>query len=531
MAADDSAHTLTRRTFSKLAGSAVASAMFSPAQSSAAPAQASELAGLTIAEASRRIRDHSVTPTELTEACLARIDLYDRKLNAFITVTADLARAQARALDAEQRAGKVRGPLHGIPVAVKDSMDTAGIRTTLATAQFKDRIPMRDAAVVERLRAAGAVLVGKTNLHEMAWGAGDISYYGPVRNPWSLDRGTGGSSSGSAAAVAASLCFSALGTDTAASIRQPASLCGLVGLKPTFGLVSMRGITALVDSLEHCGPLTRTVEDAAIMLDHLAGYDRLDPVSVEQPAPNYAAAVTHPVSEFRLGLPDGYFDNLDPEVAEAINRAIALLKTMTKGAKPTQLPSTKEFSAGGALGAETYAIHETFLKTNPDGYSPVIRARLEAEAGIRAADYIRTRRALERLRRTIDETLFTDVDLLVLPTERGLPPLLNEMIHRSMHPTPGLTGLAGTGTANLSPFDAFGIPAISVPCGLSQGGLPIGLQIVGPRFSEAKVLALAAAYERASHWTSRRPPLTAGTPVPEVTGYAWHSAPALQADR
>lgn len=525
MTADDSAHTLTRRAFSQLAGSAVASAMFSPAHSSAAPTQNSGLAGVTIAEASRRIRDHSLTATELTEACLARIDLYDRKLNAFITVTRDLAMAQARALDAEQRAGKVRGPLHGIPVAVKDSMDTAGIRTTLATAQFKDRIPMRDSAVVERLRAAGAVLVGKTNLHEMAWGAGDISYYGPVRNPWSLDRGTGGSSSGSAAAVAASLCFSALGTDTAGSIRQPASLCGLVGLKPTYGLISMRGITALIDSLEHCGPLARTVEDCAIMLDHLAGYDRLDPVSVQQPAPNYAAAITRPVSEFRLGLPDGYFDNLDPEVADAINDAIALLKTMTQGAKPMRLPSTRDFSAGSALGAETYAVHETFLETNPDGYSPVIRARLQAEAKIRAADYIRTRRGLERLRRTIDGT-FADVDLLVLPTERGLPPLLNEMIQRSMHPTPGLPGLAGTSTTNLSPFDAFGIPAISIPCGLSKGGLPIGLQIVGPHFSEAKVLALAAAYERASSWTSRHPPLTPDTPVPEVTGYVWHSPPA-----
>jgi aspartyl-tRNA(Asn)/glutamyl-tRNA(Gln) amidotransferase subunit A len=246
---------------------------------------------------------------------------------------------------------------------------------------------------------------------------------------------------------------------------------------------------------------------------------------VEQPTPNYAAAITRPVSEFRLGLPDGYFDNLDPEVADAIDHAIALLKTMTKGAKPVQLPSATDFSAGGALGAETYAIHETFLKTNPDGYSPVIRARLEAEGKIRAADYIRARRGLERLRRTIDET-FTDVDLLVLPTERGLPPLLNEMIQRSMHPTPALAGLAGTGTANLSPFDAFGIPAISVPCGLSKAGLPIGLQIVGPHFSEGKVLALAAAYERASDWTSRRPPLTPDTPVPEVTGYVWHSPPA-----
>lgn len=525
MTADDRVNPITRRAFSQLAGSVLASAMFSPAPSAAGPTQNSDLAGLTIGEASRRIRNHSVTPSELTQACLARIELYDRKLNAFITVTRDLALAQARVLDTEQRSGRLRGPLHGIPIAVKDSMDTAGIRTTLATAQFKDRTPLRDSAVVERLRAAGAVLVGKTNLHEMAWGAGDISYYGPVRNPWSLDRGTGGSSSGSAAAVAAGLCFSALGTDTAGSIRQPASLCGLVGLKPTYGLVSMRGITALIDSLEHCGPLARTVEDAAIMLDHLAGYDRFDPVSVEQSPPHYTAALTRPVSEFRLGLPDGYFDNLDPEVADAIKQAISLLKTMTKGAKAMRLPSTKDFSAGSALAAETYAIHETFLDSNPDGYSPVIRARLEANGKIRAADYIRTRRGLERLRRTVDGT-FADVDLLVLPTERGLPPLLNEMIQRSMHPKPGLAGLAGTSTANLAPFDAFGIPAISIPCGLSKSGLPIGLQIVGPHFSEARVLALAAAYERASGWTSRRPPLTPDTPVPEVTGYAWHPAPA-----
>ncbi len=251
----------------------------------AARGQVSEdLSALSLAEASARIRARSVSPVQLTEACLARIQTYNPKLNAFITVLRNQALAQARELEAEQRSGKLRSPLHGIPIALKDNIDTAGIRTTAASAVFGDRIPDEDAQVTRRLKAAGAVIIGKTNLHEFAMGGTSAtSYYGPVRNPWALDRNPGGSSGGSAAAVAADLCFGALGTDTGGSIRTPASFCSVVGFKPTYGLVSIRGIIPLTLSLDHCGPLVRTVEDAAILLNVLAGYDKLDIASVEHP--------------------------------------------------------------------------------------------------------------------------------------------------------------------------------------------------------------------------------------------------------
>jgi aspartyl-tRNA(Asn)/glutamyl-tRNA(Gln) amidotransferase subunit A len=519
---------LTRRTFTQLASSAVSAGMLRPGSASSAAAPATDLTSLTLAEASGRLRDRSVTAVELTEACYARIDIYGRKLNAFVTLTRDAALAQARALDGELEAGRPRSPLHGVPLAIKDNIDTAGVRTTAASGVYKDRVPVEDAVVVERLKRAGAIVLGKTNLQEFALGAGDISYYGPARNPWALDHGTGGSSSGSGAAVASNLCFGALGTDTAGSIRQPASLCGIVGLKPTYGLVSIRGIVPLIASLDHCGPLARTVEDAAMLLDQLAGYDRLDPHSVEHAPTSYVSAMKQPVSNLRLGLPETYFDDLDPEVAAAVKRAVDVLAAMTKGAKPVRLPAIPpELSSLGPLGAEAYAYHETLLKNDPGGYQPTIRTRLQSMGKSSAGDYIRARLGLETLRRTVDQA-FSDFDLVVLPTERGLPPLLNDMIERSMHPStgaPAAPGLAGSGTANLAPFDAFGVPAISVPCGFSRSGLPIGLTIAGPHFSEARVLALAAAYEAAARWTDRRPPLTPDMPVPVVSGYSWNPPP------
>src|SRR6266850_2575298 len=289
---------LTRRSFTFAAVGTAMGALAVRGQRS------EDLSTLSLAEASARIRSRSVSPVQLTEACLARIQTYNPKLNAYITVLRDQALAQARELEAEQRAGKLRSPLHGIPIALKDNIDTAGIRTTAASAVFDDRIPDEDAEVTRRLKAAGAVLVGKTNLHEFAFGGTSAtSYYGPVRNPWALERNPGGSSGGSAAAVAADLCYGALGTDTGGSIRTPSSYCGIVGLKPTYGLVSIRGIVPLVVSLDHCGPMTRTVRDAALLLNALAGYDRLDIASVEHPAEDYVAALDKPVAGFKLGIP------------------------------------------------------------------------------------------------------------------------------------------------------------------------------------------------------------------------------------
>ncbi len=289
---------ISRREFSaSLAGAAVVLAQ-----------GADELAFLTLTEASARIRSRSVTPTQLVTACLKRIDIYNPKINAFISVLHEQALAEAKQLDAEQKAGKLRSPLHGLPLALKDNIDTAGIRTTAGSAVFDDRVPAEDAEVARRLKAAGAITIGKANLHEFAMGGtSSTSYFGPVRNPWALDRATGGSSGGSAAAVSTDLCFGALGTDTGGSIRTPASYCGVTGLKPTYGLVPIRGIVPLTLSLDHCGPIARSVEDAALMLNHLTGYDKLDITSVEHAKEDYVAGMKQPVGGLRLGIPRAPF--------------------------------------------------------------------------------------------------------------------------------------------------------------------------------------------------------------------------------
>ncbi len=467
-----------------------------------------DLASLSLAEASARIRSRSVTSTQLVEACLARIQTYNPKVNAFITVMREFALGQARELEAEQRAGRFRGPLHGVPIALKDNIDTAGIRTTAASAVFDDRIPKEDAEVVQRLKAAGAIFIGKTNLHEFAFGGTSAtSYFGPVRNPWSLDRNPGGSSGGSAAAVAADLCFGALGTDTGGSIRTPASYCSTVGLKPTYGLVPIRGIIPLTLSLDHCGPLTKTVEDAAMILTVLAGYDRLDITSVEHAKEDYVAGMKQPVSGLRLGVPRApFFDMLDPDVAKPVEDAIAVLAKMTKGVKDVTLPPTGNLSLAG----ETFAYHEEFYTRQAGRYQIPTRRSLQNDGNLKAADYVRSLWKLELIRRTIDDA-FTDFDLVVLPTRRRTPRTIDASIKREESDKPRNPELENTG-----PFDVYGIPAISVPCGFTAAGLPVGLMIAGPRFSESRVLALANAYERATEWHKRKPALKADMPVPPL---------------
>jgi len=491
-------HPITRREFTLTVLSAAAGRGLA----------AEDPAGLSLARASEMIRAGSLTPTRLVEACLARIEMYNPKLNAYITVMRDSARAQARALDAEQKAGKLRGPLHGIPIALKDNIDTAGVRTTAASAVFDDRIPDEDAEVTRRLKAAGAVLIGKTNLHEFAMGGTSAtSYYGPVRNPWSLSRNPGGSSGGSAAAVAAELCYGALGTDTGGSIRTPASFCAIVGLKPTYGLVSIRGIIPLTLSLDHCGPMTRTVADAAMMLNALAGYDRLDIASVEHAPEDYLAAAKQPASGFRLGiLRAPYFDLLDADVSKAVEEAIGVLGKLTRSMTDAVLPSTR----GIALGGETYAYHEELYSKMAGRYMIPTRRGLQNGANAKAADYVRGRWKLELLRRTIDDA-FREFDLVVLPTRRRTPRTVDASIKREESEKIRNPELENTGQ-----FNVYGIPAISVPCGFTSGGLPVGLMIAGPRFSEGKVLALAQAYERATEWHARKPPLLPDTPVPPL---------------
>lgn len=510
--------TLNRREFSAALAGIVAAQALKVRPAFAADAFADELTSLSLIDIAAKIRSGSVTSTQVTQACLARIATYGPKLDAFITVMSAAALAQAQQLDAELRAGKLRGPLHGVPIALKDNIDTAGTRTTAASALFEDRVPTEDAPVVTRLKSAGAVIIGKTNLHEFAMGYGDISYWGPARNPWNLAHNTGGSSSGSGAAISASLAYGALGTDTGGSVRIPASYCGIVGLKATYGLVPIRGIIPLVVSLDHCGPMTRTVADTALMLNTMAGYDRKDITSVDHAREDYLAALAQPVGGFRLGIPAGYFDNLDPEVAKAVQEAIDVLAKMTQGAKDAALPSV---SANPGTFGEAFAYHEQYIKDAPGKYMLPTRRNLERQQSNppKAAEYIRAKWALEELRRTVDDS-FTDFDLVVLPTQRILPPDLNDMLKRDHSTEPTEPSI----TSNCGPFDAFGLPAISIPCGFSKSGLPIGLMIAGPHFSEGKVLALAQAYERATEWHKMKPPLKPNTVKPPVVTFDGLSA-------
>jgi aspartyl-tRNA(Asn)/glutamyl-tRNA(Gln) amidotransferase subunit A len=480
-----------------------------PAMPASMPASTSgALTGLTLAEASARVRSGAVTSTELVTACLARIDVYNPKINAFITVTRDAALAHAKALDAEQKAGKSRGPLHGIPIALKDNIDTAGVRTTAASAVFDDRVPTEDAEVARRLAAAGAVVVGKANLHEFAMGGSSAtSYYGAVRNPWALERNPGGSSGGSAAAVATDLCFGALGTDTGGSIRTPASYCSVVGLKPTYGLVSIRGIIPLVLSLDHCGPLTRSVTDAAMMLNVLAGYDRLDIASVEHATEDYVAALKQPVDGFKLGIARApFFDLLDADVGKVVDEALKVLATLTRGMADVALPATRDVS----VGAESYAYHEENFSRLSGRYMIPTRRALKDGANLKVGEYVRGRWRLELLRRTIDDA-FAGIDLVVLPTRRRTPRTVNASIKREEADVPLNPELENTGA-----FNVYGIPAISVPCGFTSNGLPVGLMIAGPRFSEGKVLALAHAFEQATDFHTKKPPIRPETPVPPL---------------
>jgi len=462
----------------------------------------------SLAAASAAIRTRKVTPSQLVAACLERIETYNPKLNAFITVTREQALAQARVLDAEQAAGRLRSPLHGIPIALKDNIDTAGVRTTAASAVYDERVPKEDAEVARRLSAAGAISVGKLNLHEFAMGGTSAtSYFGPVRNPWDLTRNPGGSSGGSAAAVSAGLCFGALGTDTGGSIRTPASWCGIVGLKPTYGLVSIRGIIPLTLSLDHCGPMTRTVEDAAMLLNVLAGYDRMDIASVEHAREDYVAAMKQPVSGLRVGIPRApFYDHLDADVAKAVEDALVVLGKLTKSQKDVTLPSTRDITLAG----ESYAYHEEMYKRGAARYMIPTRNSLKRGAEAKAGDYVRSRWALELMRRTIDD-VFQEMDVVALPTRRRSPRTVADAMKREESEKIRNPELENTGQ-----FNIYGIPAISIPCGFTKGGLPVGLMLAGPRFSEGRLLALAAAYEKATEWHLRKPPLNADTPVPVV---------------
>ena len=518
---------LSRRDFALLISSA-AIALHFPALAESPAETPDDLTALTLTEASARLQSRSITSVQLVKAHLARITVYQPKVNAYITILADEALAQAAILDAELKAGHSRGPLHGIPIAMKDNIDTAGIRTTAASPMFKDRIPTEDAEIVIRLRNAGAVLLGKLNLHEFAVGCtGDVSYFGPTRNPWSLDRVSGGSSSGSGAAVSTNQCLAALGTDTGGSIRVPSAWCGVVGLKPTVGLVSIRGIIPCSAPLDHCGPIARTVEDAALMLNHMAGFDEQDIYSVQRPgyegrSEDYVKSMHQPVKSFRIGLPQSFYDHIDPEVEPSILAAIEVLKTLTAGVA-SHAPLLTIPPNIGDLG-EADAYHADLVKQYGNNYMPPTRNRMitpgtPAATGSAAESGLAHQR-LATIRRTIDKG-FTGIDLAVVPTVRFLPPKINASLAQEMAGNTRKRKVyeffeGSSPCGNTSPFDGYGVPAISVPCGFSKDGMPIGLMIAGPHFAEGKVLALAYAFQQATQWHLKRPPVTPDTPVPPI---------------
>jgi len=466
------------------------------------PARSTDVTGLTLTDASALIRTRKLSPRDLALAYLDRIEALNPKVNAYITVLGERALEEAGRLEAELAAGRWRGPLHGLPIALKDNIDTAGVRTTAASAVLAERVPEADAEVVRRLKAAGAVLLGKLNMHEFAYGGtSSISHFGPVHNPWNLAHIPGGSSGGSAAAVAAGMCGAALGTDTLASIRLPAAYCGIVGFKPTHGLSSIRGIIPVAETLDHVGPMARSVADCALLLQAMAGYDAADPVSIEARLPDYARALQRSVAEMRLGVPRTvYFEGLDPDIAGAVETALDVLSALTAGTRDVDLPPHPDFPV---LLAEAHAWHRAYLDdpSNHSRYDPVTLARLQAAGGFTTDDYIGVRRELVLARRSIDR-VFEAVDLLVTPTAPGLPETIEHAVN------PAQSSGAEPSVRNTLAFNVFGIPVISVPCGFSRSGLPIGLQIIGPRLGEVLVLALAHAYEQATDWHRRQPPLS-----------------------
>jgi aspartyl-tRNA(Asn)/glutamyl-tRNA(Gln) amidotransferase subunit A len=458
----------------------------------------------TIVQLAPRLRRKDVSPVELTRACLDRIEKLNPVLNAFITVTAESALAEARAAEIEISRGEWRGPLHGIPIALKDLIDTAGTRTTAASGLYQNRVPAEDAEVVCRLRRAGAVILGKNNLHEFAYGGSSlVSFFGDVHNPWNVEHVAGGSSGGSAAAVAAEFCYAAIGTDTAGSIREPAALCGCVGIKPTYGRVSARGVIPLSWSLDHVGPLAATVGDAAAVLQVIAGYDPLDVGSADVPVSDYVSGLGEATKALRVGVPRAYFfDDLDDEVRAGVEQALVVIRTLVAEIHDVRIEVIADRTVQAA---ESFAYHADHVARTPELYQPETLRRIRSGENISAEQYIQRRRELDWERRRARD-FFGDVDLLVTPATPIPAPAIGDLKKDPEALRPAELKLL----RNTRPFNVWGLPAVSLPCGFTKSGLPIGLQIAGPPWREDLVLRLAHAYESATAWHDRRPAVDSG---------------------
>ena len=461
-----------------------------------------ELCTLTIREAGLLIASGEISPVELTKAFLERIDEVDGRLQSYVTVLPEAALAQARVAEAEVLQGLYRGPLHGIPIALKDLYDTEGVRTTGQSKVLEYRVPSEDATTTLRLKEGGSVLLGKLAMHEFALGGPKTSLFEQARNPWNLDHVTGGSSSGSGAAVAAALCMGSLGSDTGGSIRGPASLCGIVGLKPTYGRVSRYGVIPLSWSLDHCGPMTWTVEDAALMLQVIAGPDPRDPTTSQAPVPDYFGHLRGDVRGMVIGVPRHYFfdtdSGLEPETLEAVDKALADLEALGARLEEVEIPSLEYAGISNTviMLSEAFAYHRDNMVSQPQNFGEMVRTRFYQGSLFTAHDYIQAQRARSLLKREFAETL-QRVDVIACPTS-VTPASTFE----------GLDPLAALGRPSYSaPFNQTGLPAISVPCGFTGAGLPIGLQIAGKPFDETTVMNVAYAYQQHAGWFERRPQL------------------------
>jgi len=467
-----------------------------------------ELANLELNQAATLIQQKKVSPVQLTETCLSRIEARNPLLNAFITVTPDSALAQAREAEAELQRGMWRGPLHGIPVALKDLIDTAGIVTTAGSALFKDRVPSADAAVVQRLRDSGAVILGKLNMYEVAFGPTTraTSFFGPVRNPWDTERISGGSSSGSGAAIAAGLCFAALGSDTGGSIRQPAAFCGVVGLMPSYGRVSTRGAMPLSWSADHLGPMTRSILDAAIMLRAIAGYDANEVTSYDQPVPDYTGPLLQSGKlRIRIGVARDYFyDALDSQIKGALDVAVSTFGKLGAEIYDVALPVSSDRTV---IQAEAFAYHSTNIARNPELYLPETLSKLRQGATIDMATYMKARLSLDQLRRTAPK-IFSKVDILLKPTTPVPPPKASNL------PSTFDEVMANDAVMwrNTRPFNLLAFPTLSIPCGFTDLGLPVGLQLSAAPWQESQLLKIARAYEQETNWHRRRPTVTSARP-------------------
>jgi Asp-tRNA(Asn)/Glu-tRNA(Gln) amidotransferase A subunit family amidase len=433
----------------------------------------------TIAETAELVRQRAISPVELLSECLKIIERRNPSLNAFITVTAESALKEAQKAEKEIQSGHWRGSLHGIPIGLKDLIDTAGARTTAGSAVFQDRIPSDDAEVVKKLKAAGVVLIGKHNLHEFAYGGSSlISHFGPVCNPVNPEYIAGGSSGGSAAAVASGMCYGAIATDTAGSIREPAALCGVVGLKPSYGLVSTQGIVPLSRSLDHAGPITRSVEDAAILFD-----------AISDETADFRTSLKLGISNFVLGIPRKFFfEDLDSEVAAIVQRAITELARLVSAVREVDFPVSTDRVLQSF---ESYDYHRNTVASSPELYDPETLRRIRSGEAVTEAEY---RLALANLQKSRAQMAnkFCAIDVLVTPTTPIPAPEISDLMRDPSRLRPAELLLL----RNTRPVNVWGLPAISVPCGVTSQGLPIGLQLIGPPNGEGKVLQTAHTYER-----------------------------------